>query len=150
MIRRYTIEDIPVLVERAQEFFDCSPNYRYISYDKSKMRAWFLANLNNKSFFCNLAVNEDGEYIGILCASIAEYVFSREVFASDEFFYIPEDRKSLRLATELVGQYVAWGKERRVRELRLSSTTGVKPEKFAKLCEFLKFEKVGPIYRMEL
>lgn len=149
MLRRYTLNDVPSMLNIVGTFLKESPNYKTIDYNRAKMEHVLRQNANSKSFFCDLAFDED-KLIGGLCATTAEYTFSKEVYGHDLIFYIIEHKRSLRLATELVDSYIKWGKERGLREVRLASSTGIKSEKFNKLCEHLGFKSLGSIYSMEV
>jgi len=128
-------------------FLNETENYKGIPYDTEKIRSLLINNDRNNRFFCNLAVDGD-EIIGGLCAIVQEYTFSRAAFSADLLFYIPSDRRGLKIATELVESYVEWSKQRGVVECRLANSTGVKPEAYAKLCEKFGFSYLGPIYQM--
>lgn len=149
MIRRATLEDLPVLIEQIGVFLKESPFYRDIKYEPKKMEALIRSGLTRKSFFCEVAIDND-EIIGGLCADTFEYTFSHEAYAADLLMYIKESKRSLRLATALVARYIEWGKDRRLREVRLASTTGIKTEKFGLLCERIGFKPLGSIYSMEI
>lgn len=149
MIRRYTEEDIPAMLDIIARFLSESPSYYNVHYARGKMDALLKAGVNKKSFFCDLAFDGD-TLLGGLCADTYEYSFSHEVFGADLLFYITESKRSLRLATGLVDNYVQWGKDRKLREIRLASTTGIEPARFGKLCEHLGFKLLGSIYSMEV
>lgn len=149
MIRRYEYADIPIMTSRIEDFLKESETFKDVLYDRGKIELMLRGNLNAKSFFCDVAI-VDNEVIGGLCAVTAEYTFSREVYGHDLIFYITESKRSLRLATELVASYIQWGKDRGLREIRLASTTGIKTEKFNKLCEYVGFKPLGSIYSMEV
>ncbi len=149
MIRRYELADVDILLEHIGVHLSKAPEYKGINYDRNKMRDLLVSGHSKKSFFCDIAVI-DGKIVGGLCAGIFEYVFSREVYASDYLFYLEESKRSLRTATELVKNYVEWGKQRRVREVCLTSTTGIKTEKYGKFCERMGFRYIGSTYTMEI
>lgn len=149
MIRRYRQADVPVMLEHIAKFLVQSENFKGIGYDRDKIRMLLLNNLANQgTFFCNVGVDENDEVIGGLCAVLQQYSFSKAVFCMDMLFYIPEERRGLKLATELVASYVTWAKARGVKECRLANSTGVRPEAYGRLCEKLGFSYLGPIYQM--
>lgn len=148
MFRRYKLGDIPLMLDHVEQFLEQSGNYQGLPFDRDKLRRMLVSNVSNIRFFCTVAVNDSDIVIGGLAATVQEYTFSKAVFAADLIFYVPQDKRSLKLATELVEQYVAWGKQRGVKELRLANSTGVKPAAYAKLCERFGFSYLGPIYQM--
>jgi len=150
MIRRYTLGDLEVMTTQLGMFLKESVTFKDILYDREKISLLLKHNINSKSFFCNVAVDDNDKVVGGLCATVCSYTFSNEVYGMDLLFYISESKRSLRLATELVASYIQWGKDRGLREIRLASTTGVKTEKFNKLCEYVGFKPLGSIYSMEV
>lgn len=151
MIRRFRTEDIPEMLDVIHEFLGKSGNYKRIKFHRDKVRYMLSQNVNNSRFFCNVGVemvNDDEKIIGGLCAQVFEYSFSKEIYTADHLFYITEDRRGLRLATDLVEGYVEWAKKRGARECRLANSTGYKVEAYGKLCERLGFENLGPMYQM--
>lgn len=151
MLRRYTTEDIPEMLDIIKEFLKESTTFKDISYDRQKVENMLYSNVNNNRFFCNLLVDDTGkEIFGGLCAQLFEYTFSREMFANDLIFFILPTQRGLRPVTELVNSYVTWAKARNVNEIRLASSTGNEANKFGRLCEFLGFDYLGPIYTMRI
>lgn len=149
MIRRYTMRDIPILLDHIGIFLSETETYKDMKFEPEKLRAMLMNNLNNTRFFCNLAIDASGDVIiGGLCGMLYEYTFSKQQYAADLLFYIPRDRRSLATATELVESYVEWAKKRGALECRLANSTGVRPESYAKLCQRLNFTYLGPIYQM--
>lgn len=147
MIRRYIGSDIPQLLEKVEDFLKATGSYNDVHYNREKVKAMLGFNLTNTRFFCNVAV-EGSEVVGGLCATVGEYTFSKEIYAQDVIFYVEENRRGLRLATDLVEGYVEWAKKRGARECRLANSTGIKPEAYGKLCERFGFLYLGPIYQM--
>lgn len=151
MIRRYGVEDIPQMLDAVGVFLGKSETYKRTHYKRDKLRYMLEQNVRNNRFFCNVGIEDvEGKevVIGGLCAQVHEYTFSKEIYAADHIFYITEDRRGLRLATDLVEGYVEWAKKRGARECRLANSTGYKVEAYGKLCERLGFTNLGPIYQM--
>lgn len=118
-------------------------------YDRKKMTDLLAGNVNNVRFFCDLVVSGE-EPIAGLCASLQEYLINREVYTNDMLFYVLPNRRATRAAIMLTTAYVEWAVERGVREVRLSSTTGIDLKRFDKFCEHIGFDRLGSIYRKEL
>lgn len=146
--RRYTKDDVDALVVRLKEALS-SFHYGKISYAPDKVRNLLVGNLNNKMFFCNVAVNDEGEILGAMVAAIAQYPFSFEAYAHDMITYIRPEHRSLKVITSLVKDYIAWAKERRVRQIRWSQSTGFKMDKFKLLAGRLGFTQIGTHFNME-
>jgi L-amino acid N-acyltransferase YncA len=147
-IRRYTKTDIPAMLRYLQEGLALF-HYKDIRFDWNKVENLLIGNLNNKMFFCNI-VEEDGEIIGAMAGSVIEFMFSREAYAQDHITYIRPGKSSLKAATRLVKSYILWAKERRVRQIRWSQSSGYKIESFAKFAQRLGFTQIGTHFNMEI
>ena len=149
VIRRYNRTDIPAMVmylERGLRLF----HYSRCNYIASKVETMLRANLWNSEFFCNVIIDENGEVGGALAATVLEYMFSYEAYAQDHIFYIRDGFHSLRAASELIKSYVAWGKSKGVRAVRLDQSTGHKMAKFAVFMQRMKFSQIGTTFQMEI
>ena len=146
---RYTLQDIPMMLVGIKR---CVMSYGYVDriYDDTHIRNMLTGNVNNKNFFCHLAI-KDGVPIGGLCASVQRYIMSPEPYAEDHFLYIiPEYQSRLRVSTELVAKYVEWAKSRNLQRIRLTQSNGNKPEKFTKFAKHFGFELLGGIHERAL
>lgn len=147
-IRRYTIADIPAILEIVEEDLRTT-DWKDFKFSKIKLGDMLLGNVNNISVFCNLIIENDS-VIGGLCAGIATPVFSHEAYAFDHFLYVKPERRSLKFATELVVGYVEWARQRRVKRVKLSNSMGRNVESYARLASRLGFVQTGTIHSMEI
>lgn len=147
IIRRYTEEDIEGMLEHIESALSVT-QFRDIEFSRPKMRRLLENNVSNSQFFAALALSDDGEIIGGICALVLQFIFSYEAIAVDQFFYVTPSNRKLRVATALVAAYVEWAKERRVRRIQLSNSMGVEVERFAQLAVKLGFEQMGTIHQM--
>lgn len=139
---------MPKMVEGAR---DAISHLRYsrISFDEDKVTGILGSGLANPDFFCDIVVDDDGWFRGALVAKLLEYPFSRDKYALCLVFYIEEECRSLANALGLLRNFVAWGKERDVKELRLDQSTGFKMKKFGLLAKRAGFSLVGTKWTME-
>lgn len=122
-----------------------------LHYDRNKMGDLLTGNVKNITFFCDIALNDKGEVIGGLCASVNAYIFSHDAIASDHLFYVPpETNEGPEIATALVESYVNWGQERKVKELQLRNATGNNVEAYALFMQKLGFKRVGTLHAKEM
>jgi len=147
MIRRYEQQDIQVLLDLIEQHLSTS-SMKDIRFSRTKMSDLLHGNLRNLTFFVNVAV-KDGQVVGGFCASLSAYIFSHEVMAVDNIFYIHPDHRDTQLATELVESYIEWAKNRKVRQIRLMNVTGLRPETFEKFAQKFGFRYVGSVHLME-
>lgn len=147
IIRRYTEADIEKMLDHIELALSVT-QFRDIEFSREKMRRLLEHNHNNSQFFAALAVSDDGEIIGGICASVQQFIFSYEVVSVDHFFYVTPSNRKLRVATELVEAYKKWAKIRKVRRVQLSNSMGVEMDRFALLAVKLGFEQMGTIHQM--
>lgn len=145
-IRRYKETDIDEMLEVLYSFLHDNRGGSYnrfndIDFDKEKVYNLLKSNVRNILFFCNVVENEDGKIVGGLTAIVTPFIFSKESVAADQLLYLEKDFSNVRAVLELIKSYVEWAKNRGVREVQLSNSTGIKQEEFGKLCELAGFSK---------
>lgn len=148
MIRRYQLNDIPIMIEILQKHL-ANTSYSKISFDYGKMSEVLVGNVNNSLFFCNLYVTDD-KISGAFVATLASPMFTKELIAYDTLFYVDPSQRSLKTATALVDSYIKWAKDRGVKKCCLSNSMGARVEQFERLANRFGFTKVGSIHHMEL
>lgn len=148
IIRRYNKFDVPEMISKLRTLLS---DYHYgdIMFDPQVVEDMLIGNLNNLMFFCNV-VEHEGQIVGCMAGEVARFRFSKQVYATDHITYINPDHRSLPLITGLVKSYVAWAKERRVKQIRWGQSTGYKMDKFAILAKRLGFTQIGTQFNMEL
>ncbi len=148
IIRRYNKYDVPDMIKKLKVLLS-EYHYGDIAYDPQVVEDLLIGNLNNSMFFCNI-IEEDGEMVGVMSGEVARFKFSKQVYATDNITYIFKEHRSLTAITALVKSYVAWAKERKVKQIRWGQSTGYKMDKFAILAKRLGFEQIGAQFSMEL
>lgn len=148
IIRRYNKWDIPDMISSLKVLLS-EYHYGDIMYDPQVVEDLLVGNLNNSMFFCNV-LEVDGKIVGCMSAEVARFRFSKQVYATDNITYIFPQYRSLAAITGLVRSYVAWAKERKVRQVRWGQSTGFKMDKFASLAKRLGFEQIGAQFMMEI
>jgi N-acetylglutamate synthase-like GNAT family acetyltransferase len=148
-VRRYTRNDIPVILDLIAESIS-QTIYKDIKMDGTKMTDILVGNENNILFHGNVVEDDDGKIIGCFCATLGSRMWTKEVFAFDQLFYVKEGQRNARVATSLVAAYRDWAKERKVRKAFLANSMGLNVETFARLAKSLGFEQVGSIHQMEI
>ena len=123
-------------------------NYKNIDPDYNKSYEFIESSIIDKeSFF--IVLIEDNRIIGFFMAKLLEYFFSHERQAVDYLFFIKEEHRKKSGAYKLVSTYIKWAKKNNVREIILSSTTGVELEKIEKLYSKFNFKKVGVMFKLK-
>jgi GNAT superfamily N-acetyltransferase len=148
-IRRYTSKDIPVILDMIEESIS-QTIWKDIKLDRAKTTGMLEQNEHNLLFHGNVVVDDQGEIVGCFAATLGSRIWTNEVFAYDQLFYIKEGHRRLKTATALVAAYKEWAIERKVRKAFLSNSMGMNIETFSKLAKLLGFEEVGSIHFMEI
>lgn len=146
MIRRYSRDDIPYLVEKLREYHPRS-GLGQLKFSEQKIKDLLVGNLNNIMFFCNL-YEDEGEILGCICATISSPFQSHEAVAADHIFYCAT--RSTEASTALVESYLEWAKERRVKLVYIRQSSGIKPELFSKFVQKFGFSYVGSMHVKEI
>lgn len=146
--RRYSPYEIPMIVELLKAGL-AETHYGKISYAPEKVIGMLKGNINNEDFFCNV-ITDHGQIIGGMAAEALSFPFSYEAYAIDRVTYVIPQHRSLKAITTLVTAYVKWAKERCVREIRWSQSSGYKVEKFAMLAKRFGFTQIGTNFCMEI
>ena len=126
-----------------------SPVYSRMTFAPEKVYNFLQAALDNSDPHATTFIIEDdtvSEIAGFLCAYIAEELFFLEDVAWDATFYIsPEYRGRVGIKTikELMSQYSQWGANSGAVDTRLGISTGLHPEKTARLYEACGFIRDG-------
>lgn len=146
-IRRYTLEDIPRMLDLVEAFFNENRNseeytnhYKAIDFDRKKVYSILESRINDPDFFANL-IYLDEEVVGGLCAYIATPFYSSDRIAYDQIFYITPTFTNVSAVIRLLRIYVKWAEQRKAVECRMCSSTKYKPEAFTKLCKLTGFEQ---------
>lgn len=149
-IRRYERYDIPDMVKYVKAGLQLQPTYQGIRFDEDKILNLLTGNLTNKSFFCDVVEDDNGELVGGMAATVSQFPFSKEVYTADMVTYIREGhRGNLWAITGLVRAYIKWARTRGAKQIRWSQSTGFKMDKFAVLAKRLKFKQIGTHFMME-
>jgi hypothetical protein len=145
-IRRYVAADIPAILALGHQMVEQTrqgqdSRFKPIALNDEKLYKILSVNERNIRFFLNLVHDKDEKLVGLLCGEVQEYYFSSECLAADHMLYFDPEFCSLAAIKDLINSYVAWAKNRNVREVLLRSSTGFKQEKFGMLLKRLGFSQ---------
>lgn len=145
-MRRYNADDIDFMLDRIGEFLNhdrfmgFENHFKGVEFNRDKMKAKLIANVDNPKFFANLIFNDDGVLVAGLCGEICEYIFSSDILAVDYLFYFAPEFTNLQTLFAIIRAYVDWAEAHKVREVQLSSSTWFKQGKFEKLMRYIHFK----------
>ena len=147
-MREIQEKDITSLVDIGERMHNTG-SFKNIKYNKDKLFKLAFSSIGSERRVWLVAEDENG-YIGMMGGFINEYYFSDEKYAADYLIYIPEERRGGKAAIKLLDAFEKWAKKRDVKEIRLGTANGTKPEEVKKFYEWRKYDFIGYLLRKEL
>ena len=141
MIRDATREDLPEIVELGQQFFDESPFYCDLGYSREKIAGLVLRLIESEDGFARVVEDANGALTGIMIGIAQEHWASPAVVASELGLFVQPSRRGSVLAARLVGEFIAWGRERGCVKCLAGSSTGINTDICARLYEHQGFKR---------
>ncbi len=140
MIRPATFDDINTIVLMGESLHRESPRWSRINYNRAKV-ADMLARLITQSWGLLLVAEQEGEIIGGIAATALPHWASDDILVEElSFFMKPEHRGSLA-AARLICCFKKWAELKKGVWAHAGTSTGVEPERTAKLYEKLGFTR---------
>lgn len=93
---------------------------------------------------------KDTNPVGMIGGALATQFFGPSIFAYDFGWYVTPKQRGSSIAIRLLKKFEKWAKKRGAEELHLGVTTGVNPEKTAKMFERMGYTYVGKNYTLKL
>lgn len=144
-VRPSDVSDVVNLAKRMH----AESAYRDLDFSAPKVAQLALVAANSSGWYLRVAY--DGKTpVGMISGQITAYSFSDDKMANDLVWYVIPERRGSPVAVRLAKGYVEWARGHGVREIKLSSSSNVEPEKTARLLERLGFERIGTIHKMRL
>jgi len=143
MIRTAHLNDLPVLVALGKSMH-CESRYKKLRFDENKVAVFFENLINGGG--CVFVAEKNGEIIGGFAGYASEHYFSPDVVASDIALFILPEHRGGTTAFRLIKAFCAWAKFRGAAMTFIGTTTGVEPEKTAKLFELCDFAPAGGVF----
>lgn len=141
--------DIPRLVELGAAMHAAS-RQRVLAYDATKVAGYFALSIEcPRQYTCVVATHDD-DLVGFLIGYLEEYVFARAKLAYDTVFWVEPAHRNGVAARGLIDAFERWAREQGAVELYLGISSGIAPDRTAKLYEHLGFTREGAIYRRAL
>ncbi|WFE90484.1 GNAT family N-acetyltransferase [Roseibium porphyridii] len=124
--------------------------YRSITFDPLRAREFaemYLAETETHKIFVH---KSRGRLQGALFGYVTDYIFSRDLMAAEELFYIyPEDRKS-RIAIKLMRAFETWARTKSVIEICFSVSTQDQADRIGRFYEKMDYVRVGGVYKKKM
>jgi GNAT superfamily N-acetyltransferase len=150
MIRFATRNDFEQAVVLGWEMHQQSPRYSKMNYNLEKVVMFFESIINNDDYLF-LVAEKEGRLVGGFIGYVMPTWFGDDLTAGDFSLFIHQDHRGGTTAPRLIKKYIAWAKAKGVKaeNIGLGITTGVDPEKTAKLYEMLNFQESGILMNLK-
>ena len=150
MIRQWEKKDLDQIIELGTLMWK-EGAYNYLSFDERKTRDTINYLMDNPFIGMGWVAEKDNKIIGGIIVHLTKFFFSEEMTCSDLALYIdPKERTSLRIPIQLIKKAEEWAKIKGAKEFCPASSVRIKSESVAKLYEFLKYDKVGHLFKKRL
>ncbi len=142
-VRAVQTSDFDAIVQLGAELHAESA-YASLPYDADKLRKAMDWAVTVDAYMGWVAYVGD-ELVGAMGGCIDQYFFCNLLFARDVFMFVKEEHRTARplAALRLVNLFEKWARKMPIQEIRLSSTTGYKPEKMQRFYTSLGYEWTG-------
>ncbi len=148
-IRRVTTEDIDEVLELGV-LMHAESAYRFLPFDRDKVRRLLLSYAETPETRCMLAAEENGRIVGVFVGYLTDYFFCGEKLAMDVVLYVGRKYRGSSAARRLLRAFCDWARARGACEVCLGVSTDVNAERTGKFYERMGFVRVGGIYKQRL
>ena len=148
MIREATMLDVPDIVWLGKEMHAESIYARRV-WDAQKVQRLASRYITNPDCFLWVACKNNRPH-GFISGYVTDYHFGNESLAALlDFYFRPMNRGSADVV-RLIRRFEEWALFKQCVEVNLGISTGVRLDKFDRLCHKLGYQKVGSIYKRHL
>lgn len=145
-IREMEAEDVHACIKLG-ELMHHESVYRHNDWDEKKLWALWNQHVQDPGVFCLLVAENEGEIIGAFVGFKFPHFFGNDICSSDLILFVKEEHRGGTAAPRLIKAYEKWARENGVKEIQIGVSTGVHPERTAKLFEKLGFGDRAIYYR---
>lgn len=106
-----TEEDFITIADMTRKFYEHTPYYGVVDYDESKIADVVLGLFGNPTErIAILALDDNGQPVGMLCGQVGETLFNRNRVALELGWWMDPDHRASRLSIELIEAFEYWAK----------------------------------------
>jgi len=124
--------------------------YSDMPFDMEMAAQNIFHNIIQSEYGFGLVAYKDTNPIGLLCGALATHYFGPALYAYDFAWYVTPKQRGSSTAIRMLKKFEKWAKDRGALEVHLGVTTGVSPEKTAKMFERMGYEFVGSNYTLKI
>lgn len=144
MIRAATAADTPAMLVLGRAMH-AESRYAALPWDDAKV-AELIGGLIASPDGLALVAEHDGVIVGGFLGAVDAHYFSPAKVATDFALFVAPDRRGGVLGAALLERFVAWAKARGAASVQVGITTGVHPERSARLLRACGFRDVGLLF----
>lgn len=147
IVRQVRLEEVSYLVSMGKRMH-AESLFKDMEYDENKVYRMAHAAAEGFGFF-NVIVHMETEVpVGMLLAYVTMSFFGRDLVGNDLVLVVePEHRgRCGHELKQLIGNYHIWAKHMGAKRVYLGSSTGIDPERTAKLFESCGFKQIGTLH----
>lgn len=151
-IRRYSEQDIPVLIPMIERTVPTLPHYKNVKMERSRIKFLLDQHVHDESaYMVYVLTNKRGEIVGYIAAWCVTLLVSWDKTTGDIFLWIEPEHRTIQNVLKLMRAYVDWGKRRGATLIQATHTSGYRPEEMAEfLSKYCGFELVGYVYHLRV
>jgi len=150
MIRRWEKEDLDRIVELGAKMWQ-EGSYSYLLFDERKTKETLNYLMDNPFIGMGWVAEKDGKIIGGIIVHLTKFFFSEQLICNDLALFVDaKERTSLRVPIRLIKEAEEWARLKGAKEFCPASSVRIKSDSVAKLYEFLKYDKVGHLFKKRL
>ena len=147
MIRLARESDIADLVKLAEEFYQETSAFKHLPLDTDKVARHLRFAIENDGFYSIVATDKHGRPCGLLMGYIGEYWFSNATLTYDQMFYVRQKNRGGMIAPRMIKALEIWAKEKGVRDVYISSSSGIRVERFLRLLKKFEYKAIAAVTR---
>jgi len=150
-VKLITKEKINDVISFGKKFHEEAKGYNGIPFDEEKLRFvshndWYT----NPNWLLLAAFDEEDKPYGMFVGYVAEYYFSRDLYATDLIFFIEKSKRGGFAAIKFIKIFERWAKDKGVKEIRPATTSGIDINRTKDFYKAMKYEISGHNFRKEI
>jgi GNAT superfamily N-acetyltransferase len=118
--------------------------YRDQPFDRDKVIATVARAIEDPGWLFRFAVDDD-RLVGFFLGLLDTHWFNNELVAIDRALYVAPDRRGFVAGKKLIAEYLDWARAKGCRQVFLTQSTGVEPERTQRFYEHNGFRNVGTV-----
>ena len=150
MIRKATLDDVPLLMLFADWLEDESARYKRLGVNKEKVVSHFTAIIENEDIGVILLAEQNGVVLGGFAGGVYSDWMTDSLLTFDYVNYVMPECRGLKIGEKLVAEFVKWSKQRGAKLVQCGTATGITPDKTIEMYKRCGFREQGRFLEMEI